>query len=318
MLKVLLVKTSSLGDVVHNLPVASDIRSRFPDARIDWVVEEAYAPLVRLHAAVDRVIPVAIRRWRKRLLDRPSWVEIGAVRRLFRAERYDAIIDTQGLIKSALIARVAKGCSHGLSAKSAREALASRFYNVTHHVGRGQHAVVRNRALAAAAMGYRVEGPARYGVAAGSARSPLGGRYGVLLHGSSRTEKLWPEDRWVAIGRELESRGMQCAVLWGDQEEHARSLRIASALAGAWVPSAPMTLETVSALLAKASAVVGVDTGLVHLAAALGVPVAAIYCATDPSLTGIYGSARARNLGGPGRAPAVAEVMAALSELGAL
>jgi heptosyltransferase-1 len=317
MLKVLLVKTSSLGDVVHNLPVVSDIRSRFPESSIDWAVEEGYAPLVRLHPAVDRVIQVAVRRWRNRPMGRSTWTEIGAVRRLLVAERYDAIIDTQGLIKSALIARAARGRSHGFSARSARETLASRFYEVTHHVAGGQHAVVRNRALAAAALGYRVEAPAEYGIVAGSALSPVEGRYAVLLHATSRNEKLWPEEHWVALGRELEARGLQCVVPWLSVEERSRSQRIASASGRTWVPAAPITLEIMAALLANAAVVIGVDTGLVHLAAALGTPVAAIYCATDPALTGVYGAPRARNLGGPGRVPAVGQVMAALTEVGA-
>src|SRR2546422_6848893 len=146
MKRILIVKTSSLGDVVHNLPVASDIRRHFPDAGIDWVVEEPYAPLVGLHSAVRRVIPVALRRWRRRPLGRSTWREIGEFRQLFRTVRYDAIIATQGLLKSALIARAAKGRHHGFDAGTAREPLAARFYDVTHHVPLSQHAVPRNRA----------------------------------------------------------------------------------------------------------------------------------------------------------------------------
>ena len=316
MLRVLLVKTSSLGDVVHNLPVASDIRSRVPDSSIDWAVEEAYAPLVRLHPAVGRVIPVAIRRWRSRMSSRSTWCEIGALRRSLRAERYDAIIDTQGLIKSALIARAARGRRHGFGFRSAREALAPLLYDITHHVEGAQHAVVRNRALAAMALGYRAEAPADYGIAAGSDRSPVEGQYAVLLHATSRSEKLWPEEHWVALGANLQARGYRSVLPWLSDVERSRSLRIASALDRVWIPAAPTTLEIMVALLGGAGVVIGVDTGLLHLAAALAVPVAAIYCATDPALTGVYGAPRARNLGGPGRMPAVAQVVAALTELG--
>ena len=136
MLKVLLIKTSSLGDVVHNLPVAGDIRRRFPEARIDWVVEEAYAPLVALHPSVAGVIPVAIRRWRSRPLGASTWSEILDLRRRFRKQPYDAVIDTQGLIKSALLARAARGRRHGFDAACAREGFAARLYDVTHHVAR--------------------------------------------------------------------------------------------------------------------------------------------------------------------------------------
>lgn len=311
MLKVLLVKTSSLGDVVHNLPVVTDIRARFPDACIDWAVEEAYAPLVRLHPAIRRVIPVAIRRWRSRPLGPSTWSELGALRGLFRAEGYDAIVDTQGLIKSALLARVARGRHHGFDAKSAREPLASRFYDVRHHVARDQHAVQRNRALVASALGYRADGPVLWGIAPGE---PAPEAYAVLLHSTSRADKHWPEDRWVAFARDMENSGLRCVLPWGSEEERSRSARIASSLSNAQVPER-MPLARMAALLGAATAVAGVDTGLTHLAAALGVPVAAIYCSTDPALTGVYGARRARNLGGPGFVPEVAQVSAALREL---
>jgi heptosyltransferase-1 len=316
MKRILIVKTSSLGDVVHNLPVASDIRRHFPEAGIDWVVEEPYAPLVRLHPAVRRVIPVALRRWRQRLLGRVTWREIGEFRRLSQAERYDAIIDTQGLLKSALIARAAKGTHHGFDAGTAREPLAARFYDVTHHVARSQHAVLRNRALAAAALGYRVEDPTDYGIAVPGPDTRQAQPYAVLLHGSSRRDKLWPEAAWTQLGRALAARGLACVLPWGSDEERKRSDRIAQDLDHAEVP--PLEpLDRLAVMLGKAVAVVGVDTGLTHLAAALGRPVAAIYCGSDPSLTGVYGAPRAKNLGGPGEHPSPEEALQALEAVGA-
>ena len=316
MKRILIVKTSSLGDVVHNLPVASDIRRHFPDALIDWVVEEPYAPLVRLHSAVRRVIPVALRRWRQRPLGRVTWKEIGEFRRLSQAERYDAIIDTQGLLKSALIARAAKGRHHGFDAGSAREPFAARFYDVTHHVARSQHAVSRNRVLAAAALGYRVEDPIDYGIAISGPVTRPAQPYAVLLHGSSRRDKLWPEAAWTELGRALAARSLACVLPWGSDEEHKRSERIAQDLDRAEVP--PLEpLDRLAVMLGKAVAVVGVDTGLTHLAAALGRPVAAIYCGTDPSLTGVYGAPRAKNLGGPGERPSPEEALQALEAVGA-
>lgn len=318
MLKVLLIKTSSLGDVVHNLPVATDIRSRFPDARIDWVVEETYAPLVALHPAVANVIPVAIRRWRRSLLRASTWSEIGDLRRRFRKEQYDAVIDTQGLVKSALLARAARGRRHGFDASSAREGLAARFYDVKHPIPRGQHAVIRNRALVAAALGYRADGVADYGIRV-SAPALAAGEvvpYCVLLHGTSRDDKLWPIERWVRLGRELEARGLRCSLPSGSAAERRRSEEIAAALGNPLVPAlAP--LAGMAQLLARAAAVIGVDTGLTHLAAALGVPVVALYCGSDPVLTGVHEARRARNLGRPGVAPEVPEVLEALGALGA-
>jgi heptosyltransferase-1 len=316
MKRILIVKTSSLGDIVHNLPVASDIQRHFPDARIDWVVEEPYAPLAALHSAIRRVIPIALRRWRRRPLSRATWEEMGEFRRLVRTERYDAVIDTQGLVKSALIARAAKGEHHGFDAGSAREPFAARFYDVTHHVARAQHAVSRNRALGAAALGYRVEHPIDYGLVVPGSVTPPAQPYAVLLHGSSRRDKLWSEAAWTELGRALAARGLACVLPWGSDEERKRSERIAQELDRAEVP--PLEpLDRLAVLLGKAVAVVGVDTGLTHLAAALGRPVAAIYCGTDPNLTGVFGAPRAKNLGGPSGNPSAKEALQALEAVGA-
>lgn len=313
MLRILLVKTSSLGDVVHNLPVVSDVRRHFPEAAIDWVVEESYVPLVQLHSAVRRVIPVAMRRWRARMLGRGTWRDIGEFRHRFRAEEYDAIIDTQGLLKSALIARAAHGRRHGFDASSAREGLAARLYNIVHHVHRAQHAVLRNRHLAAASLGYRVEEPTDYGI---KAASVAGGRnkYCVLLHGTSRADKLWSVDSWIALGRRLEERHYECVLPWGSEVERERSERIAAGLRLASVPPL-LPLGRMAELLSGARAVVGVDTGLVHLAAALERPVVAIFCGSDPALTGVYGARHGRNLGQHGLPPSPDKVLSALLEM---
>ncbi len=171
-MKILLVKTSSLGDVVHNLPVASDIRARFPQARIDWVVEEGFADIPRLHPAVSRVIPVAVRRWRRALLSAATWRELRAYRDAVRAEAYDLVLDTQGLIKSALLARQARGKRAGYAAEAAREPLAARFYDAAYVIPKNLHAVERNRWLAAAAFGYEPNLPLDYGIAAAPLAAP--------------------------------------------------------------------------------------------------------------------------------------------------
>jgi heptosyltransferase-1 len=314
MKKILLVKTSSLGDVVHNLPVVSDIARRYPGARIDWVVEEGFAALPALHPAVTRVIPVAVRRWRKAPLGRDTWREVGAVRRLFAAEPYDIVVDTQGLIKSALIARSADGERHGYNARSAREPLAARLYDVTHAVPRNLHAVVRNRALAAAALHYRVEDGVDYGIGLreGEARLEGGETYCVLLHATSRADKHWAEAHWTDLGQRLAAAGLQCLLPWGSAAEFTAAGRLAAAIPGARV-APKLDLTAMARLIAGAGCVVGVDTGLTHLSAALGRPTVAIFCASSSLLTGVYGASAACNLGAPGAPPGVDAVLAALN-----
>ena len=303
---ILFVKTSSLGDVVHNCPAVSDVARRLPGAEIDWIVEEGFAELAAMHASVRRVIPIAIRRWRAAAWRPAVWSEIGEFRRRLAAQRYDAVIDTQSLLKSALVSACAAGTRHGMDRGSAREPLAALFYDVRHEIPRGLHAVERNRRLAAVALGFPVDPQVDYGLRAppAAARSS----HVVLLTMTSRADKLWPEARWIELARSL---GGPLVLPWGSPAERERAERIAGELAQASVPPR-MTLDELRALFLDARAVIGVDTGLTHLAAALGTPTVGIYCGSDPALTGLYGVPGATNVGGPGRPPGVAEVLGAL------
>ncbi|MFH0934464.1 MAG: lipopolysaccharide heptosyltransferase I [Pseudomonadota bacterium] len=313
---IVLIKTSSLGDVLHNLPVVTDIRARFPDARIDWVVEESFAALPGLHPGVQHVIPVAIRRWRK------SWwnarKEMQAVCRELRERRYGLAIDTQGLLKSALITRCTHTVRCGYAWDSAREPLASWFYDRTFSVAKDQHAVERNRQLAAAALGYAAKGPPDYGIRAPEVSLPWlpDSPYVVLLHATSRDNKLWDEQHWIDLGTYLHRQGLRTILPWGNDQEKARSERLCARIPGA-LCAPRMNITALAALLGNARAVVGVDTGLSHLAAALDVPTVGIYTATDPGLTGLHAGARAANLGGQRSQPSVDSVIAKLAELGA-
>ena len=320
-MRILLVKTTSMGDVIHNLPVASDIRRRLPDAAIDWVVEDRFAEIPRLHPAVGRVIPVAVRRWRTSLLSPATWGEIGAYRRAVKADAYDAVIDTQGLLKSALLAAQARGPKLGHAAKTAREPLAARFYDRTFDIPRDRNAVLRNRELVAAALGYTLDGlPLDYGIAAPPLAADLlpnksnAGDYAVLLTATSRADKEWPEPDWRALGAALNATGLRCVLPGGNAAERSRAQRLAHDL-GRAVATPAMTLTDLAGLLAGARLVVGVDTGLVHLAAALGRPTLALYCASDPALTGVLADTPALNLGTCGRPPSAAEVVAAALRL---
>jgi heptosyltransferase I len=284
----------------------SDAARKIPAAEIDWVVEAPFAGIAAMHPAVRRVIPVRLREWRRRWWRGGTWRELSQFRRTLRTERYDAIVDTQSLLKSALVASWALGPRHGMDRASAREPLAARFYHRAHAVPRGLHAVERNRRLTAEALGLSLQHPLDYGLRAGAASAvQLPEEYSVLLTMTSRADKLWPEARWIALGRAL---GIATVLPWGSPDERARAERIASAIPHSVIPER-MSVEALAAVLGRARNVAGLDSGLTHLAAALGAPTVAIFCGSDPALTGVYGAARAWNVGQAGRAPEVAEVL---------
>ena len=295
--------------MVHQCPAVSDAARGIPEAKIDWVVEDAFAGVVRMHPRVERVIPVALRRWRTAPWRPEVWREMSAFRASLKGERYDAVIDTQGLLKSALITCLTSGPRHGMDRASAREPLASRFYDHRHFVPRELHAVERNRRLTAAALGTALPALIDYGLRGGAAPAEkLPASYTVLLTMTSRADKLWPEVRWVELGRAL---ALPAVLPWGSAEERSRAERIARGIGQAVVPER-MRLEELAQVLANARHVVGLDSGLTHLAAALGVPAVAIFCGSEPSLTGLYGAARAANVGARGRPPEVFEVLRAV------
>lgn len=315
MQNLLLIKTSSLGDVLHNLPVVTDICKHFPDINIDWVVEESFAALPALHPKVQHVIPVAIRRWRK-----SWWASRGELRNIchtLRARHYELALDTQGLLKSALITRCAPSPRCGMDWNSAREPLASLFYDRTFFVPKDQHAVERNRQLAGQALGYTPMGAPDYGIVAPATPLPWLTRsepYVVLLHATSRDDKLWEEAQWIELGKIFAQQGMHLVLPWGSAREKTRSERLAAAIPNAISPPR-LNLVEAAALLGHAKAVIGVDTGLSHLAAALNVPTIGIYTATDPKLTGLHAGKLAINLGGKNESPSVGEVLSALTQL---
>lgn len=310
---ILFIKTSSLGDVVHNMPALTDARRARPDAHFAWLVEEAYAPLVRMHPAVDDVVPVAWRRWRKSLLSPSTLSEIGGSLSHLRAHPYDVVVDTQGLARTGMLARIARGPRHGYDRDSIREPLASFFYDVRHRVSRELHAIDRNRILSGLALGYTPQGAPDYGLDRARFRQ-AGARYAVFLHATARAEKQWPVEHWVALGIALAREGLSVVLPWGTEEERLRSERIAAALPRASVPGrAP--LDQVAKLMAGAEFVVGVDTGLLHLAAAFAVPLAAIFTGSEPKLTAPVGPGPLAVLGAQGARPSVEEVRAAVDRI---
>jgi heptosyltransferase-1 len=315
----LIVKTSSMGDVVHAAPLASDLARRFPGAAVDWLVEESFAAIPRLHAAVAQVIPVAVRRWRRAPLAAATWREIGAAKARLRAQPYAAILDCQGLLKSACLARWARGPRWGFDFASAREPLAALLYNHVAAVPRGQHAIARNRALGAAACGTDTASPPVFGLAPPlladrDLLAATAAPYAVLLTNASRASKRWPDERWRAVADALGDRGLRCLLFAGSADESRDTRARAARMRNAWV-APPTPLEAIAAVLAGARIVVGLDTGLAHLAAALGAPTLGIFCDYDPRLVGITGRSPCASLGGVGAPPAAAEVIAAADRL---
>lgn len=322
MLQILLVKTSSMGDVIHNLPVIADILAHHPDAQFDWMVEESFAEIPKLHPQVRNVIPVAVRRWRRSPFQRHTWNEIHALKLQLKATAYDYILDTQGLIKSAVLTKLAKGNIHGMDRKSAREPLASLFYSHTYAIPRNQHAVARNRALAALALNYPIpSNHPDYGLSKmhmAKSNVTLQKSYAVFLHGTSRDSKLWPLSHWVALAEKLKPFNLQVALPWSTPSEESRAKAIARASDNVIVLP-KLTLTALAEILGNSTLNIGVDTGLIHLSTALNKPTIAIYTDTDPALTGVVPSIAnlAVNLGGKGQIPSPEELLQlALTYLG--
>jgi len=314
-MRILFVKTSSLGDVIHNCPAISDVARHFPAASIDWAVEEAYAEIVGLHPSVRKAIPVAVRRWRHEAHRVSVWKELISFRRLLRDERYDFVIDTQGLLKSALIAASAHGTRHGFDADSAREPIASRFYDVIHSVSRDMHAVDRNRELTAKTLDIGSVGQCDYGLIPlhGTAIA-LATPFCVLLSMTSRTDKLWPEQHWADLVKALAARGFESVFPWGNDVERARCQRIVHSAGSGVLPTA-LSLANLAGTMTQARGVIGVDTGLAHLAAALSVPTVGLYVTSDPRLTGLHGAGKLKNLGGLGQTPSVVDAIKAMETM---
>ncbi|MFC4524122.1 lipopolysaccharide heptosyltransferase I [Cupriavidus pinatubonensis] len=319
--RILVVKVSSLGDVVHNMPLIHDLRARWPGAQIDWVVEEGYVDLVRLLPDVARVIPFALRRWRKRFWQSAIWDEIGEVRDALRAQRYDAVIESQGLLKTAVVARVAARAANapiiGLGNRtqgSGYEPVARLLYTDPVRVPRQAHSVRRSRLLGAALTGTAPpEPPKFFGVSAQSLHvedpiwAQLPARFAVCFHATAGAKKKWPVANWHALGQRLQADGLTMLLPWGNEAERRAAQEIAAGVPGAQVLPRFSVMQGFG-LINRAEIVVGVDTGLVHIAAALCRPTVEIYTATWRWKTEGYWSERIANVGDDGVVPTVNEV----------
>ena len=315
-MRLLIAKTSSMGDVVHATPVVADIHHHHPGAQIDWLVEAPFAAIPKMHPGVHRVLPMAWRKWRGKMLSAATWRAMRALRKDLQDQHYELVLDLQGLVKSALWARQAGVPVAGYDRASIREPLAAWLYQRAAAVPRDLHAVQRCRWLAAAQLGYAVPDTVPdFGLRAPAGGWAPRGAYAVLIPNASRPEKLWPERHWVAVGQRLHELGWMPVVLWGRPEEQTLAERIAASCDGDVPPF--LKVGEMAAVLAGARHVVGLDTGFTHLAAALGRPTLGIYCDHEPGLAGITGPGPVASIGGKGQVPTRTDVLALLeSQLG--
>ncbi|MES2757617.1 MAG: lipopolysaccharide heptosyltransferase I [Pseudomonadota bacterium] len=322
-MKILLVRVSSLGDVLHNLPMVADILRRHPGAVIDWVVEEGYVSLVRLNPHVRTIIPFALRRWRKSITAPATRAEIAAFFRTLRAERYDYVFDTQGLLKTGIIMGAARlapggrkvGLANG-SEGSGYEGISRLFHTDSIALDPRTHAVARGRLVAGAALGYALDSAPDFGLPPPSlANRPQwmpAAPYAVFFHGTARAAKKWPAPNWIATGRALAP--MPVLLAWGSEGEKREAELIAAGLPNA-VVLPRLSMDEAVTLARNAALAIGVDTGLTHIAAAFVRPTIELYCDSPKWKTEGNWSPLIVNLGDKGAPPSVADVTAAAARL---
>jgi heptosyltransferase-1 len=328
--KILLVKLSSLGDVLHNLPIVWDLRLRLPHAQIDWVVEEGYVnlltPLLTRDGfrGIDHIIPFGLRRWKQNLFSLAVWKAFFTFKKRLQTTTYDVVIETQGLLKSAIVCSLAKKSEGAVviglanaTEFSGYEPLARLFYKQSVQVPTQCHAVDRSRRVMCSAWDWPLlessNTPQFYPaeLITGISKSSIAGLntpYVLCFHSTAREAKRWPDAHWVALGQDLAARGFQMVFPWGNAAEKALSESLASQIPNAIVPPA-FTIEEAYSVIAGAALTVGVDTGLTHLAAVLDRPTVEIYCDSPRWKTEGYWSDRIANVGDIQHPPTVKEVL---------
>jgi heptosyltransferase-1 len=292
-MRVLIAKLSSFGDVIHTLPAVTDLRAARPEIEVDWLVEEAYAPLVRRHPGVAEIHAVALRRLR---WPPPRWPALIRHRRglsaALRGRHYDLVLDVQGLLKSALLGRLAGAPIVGFDRESIREPAALRLYQKQIGLRGDPHIVEQLRRFFAEALGYPVpRSLGRAGLNRPQQRPAidLPERYGLIVHSAAWPTKLWPEERWRGLMARLSAAGRALMLPWGDGEERSRAARLAEGIAGAVPLPRKLGGEEVAELVAGADFAIGIDTGFMHLAAAFDVPGVTLFGPTDAAYAIPYG-----------------------------
>jgi heptosyltransferase I len=299
---------------VHTMPAVSDIAHHRPDAKIDWLVESSFAALPSMHRAVQTVLPIRWRKWRQNLFQKETREAIGKTRAQLRSVEYDLVLDLQGLIKSALFSGQARGLRAGYDWSSAREKIASIWYQQVATVDKSLHAVHRSRLLAAAHLGYTISGKPNFAMTLPDPTwmPPSPKPYVVLIPGASREEKLWPEERWIAVANDVAARGLEVVWMWGSKDEASRVVKLAAQSDGEIPPF--LSVKDATAVIARAKACIGLDTGFSHIAAAFGVPTIGIYCDHEPGLVGITGNGFVASVGGKGQSPDSMRIRSLLDE----
>lgn len=306
-MKILVVRLSSLGDILHLFPAISDLRRRHPDAEIHWLVEPAFAELAGWHQDVDKVIPVPLRAHKKTWWKIPAL--LGKLGKQLRAEDYDLVLDAQGLMKSALLARRAGKPVWGFAADSAREALAARFYQRSASITKGLHVIDKNRQLVARLFGSDASAPADYGLEEFGRRQQQAALPQaladmtsqpclVLLHGTTWNSKYWPESSWKELIALLSAQGMRCLLPWGNEAERERAERLQAAGGANAFVLPRLGLTELMGVLLRARGFISVESGIGHLAAALGLPGVMLHGPTDPAYSGILGKSCVHLSGG--------------------
>lgn len=336
-MNILIVKLSSLGDVLHNLPVVWDLRRQYPDANIDWVVEEGYVNLIeplRTRAefkGIDRIIPLGFRRWKKSLFNKKTRMEIRSFHQELRSVNYDLVIETQGLIKSAVVSRLAKrnlgGSITGLgnaTEGSGYEPMARWFYTHCVQVSKQCHAVERSRLVAAGAinsspaLGIPQFYPHAFVDTLAKRNQEISVDFNVpyilFFHATARAAKMWEEDNWIKIGQHLARVGFRVILPWGNLAEKTVSERLSQQIPNAVVPQA-FNLTQAFSIVAGAQLVIGVDTGLTHLSAIMCKPTIELYCDSPRWKTEGFWSEKIKNLGDIGQPPSVQQVLTAIQQI---
>ena len=318
MKKLLLIKTSSMGDLIHTFPALTDLsRNCQGEYEITWVVEESFVDIAKMHPMTKEVIVFGSRRWKKNIFKRETWQEFNTFKKQLRSEKWDLIVDCQGLFKSAMITKLAaqkgKIPTYSYSKASIRDPFAARFYDHGYSVEKGLTAIERNRQLFGKIFNYTPAPLADFGIQHWNEISELTPEhpFAALIHGTSAENKEWPEEKWVEIGHWLSEKGLISILFWGNAREHERAIRMAEQIPNAIVMPR-VSIQEAGLILSKASLIIAVDTGFAHLANTQDRPVIGLFLGSHANYAGVIPTEQnphAVNLGGKGENPEVSEVI---------